>query len=170
MSYPSSIMFSMNRLSTSKRAQIIGCLVEGMSLRATTRLQSVSINTVTKLLVDLGGACSAFQDRTLLRLPCERIQADEIWTYCYARGKNVPAEKQGKFGYGTVWTWVAMCPDTKLVPSWRVGPHDLLEAALLLQDVHRRIPHRFQLSTDGWVSYADSVEEEWGAISTTRRS
>src|SRR6266516_1538873 len=100
-------MFSMNRLSTEKRARILGCLVEGMSLRATTRLEGVSINTVTKLLTDIGEACAAYQDMTLQDLPCLTLEADEIWAFCYAKAKNVPDEHQGEWGYGDVWTWVA---------------------------------------------------------------
>jgi IS1 family transposase len=156
-------MVSMNKLSTEERAKIIACLVEGNSIRGTVRLTGFAKNTVTKLLVDLGWACSDYQDRVLVNLPSMRIQCDEIWSFCHARPKNVPADKQDTFGYGSVWTWVAIDPDTKLVPTWRVGPHDHMEGVLLLQDLHQRIPRRIQLSTDGWGSYAESVEEEYGS-------
>src|ERR1700692_387359 len=119
-----SIMFSMNRLSIQDRAKILGMLVEGNSLRATSRLGDVSINTVTKLLVDLGVACAEYHNRTLRNLTCKRIQCDEIWAFCYAKQKNVPADKQGQFGYGDVWTWVAIDADTKFVPSFLVGRRD----------------------------------------------
>src|SRR6266571_2319717 len=105
----------MNRLTTEKRAQIIGCLVEGMSIRATVRVTGAAKNTVTKLLVDLGEACSAYMNEVMVDLPCRRIEADEIWSFCYAKAKNVPAEHEGQFGYGDVWTWVAIDADTKLV-------------------------------------------------------
>lgn len=153
----------MNRLSTQQRARIVACLVEGNSIRGTCRLTGAAKNTVAKLLVDLGVACSDYQDRVLVDLPCERIQCDEIWSFCHARAKNLPADKQGKFGYGSIWTWVALDPDSKLVPTWRVGEHDAMEGVLLLQDLRRRIPRRIQLTTDGWGSYAESVEEEYGA-------
>src|SRR5271167_2179470 len=98
-------MVSMNRLSTEKRAQIIGCLVEGNSIRATVRMTGAAKDTVTKLLVDLGEACAEYQDRVLRDLPCKSIQADEMWGFCYAKAKNVPDEHKDTFGYGDVWTW-----------------------------------------------------------------
>src|ERR1035441_1378722 len=109
----------MNRLSTEKRAQIIGCLVEGMSVRGTCRITGAAKNTVTKLVVDLGEACSAYQDRVLVDLPCRTLQCD--WNFVYAKAKNVPAERQGEPGVGDVWTWIAIDADSKLVPSWFVG-------------------------------------------------
>jgi|SRR6266545_4391688 len=99
-------------------------LVEGNSLRATSRMADCSINTVTKLLVDVGTACAEYQDKTLHDLPCKRIQCDEIWSFCYAKEKNVPEELKGQFGYGDVYTWTAMCADTKFVPSFMVGKRD----------------------------------------------
>src|SRR3989475_1990008 len=104
----SSIMVSMNRLSTEKRAQIIGCLVEGMSIRATVRVTGAAKNTVTKLLVDLGEAASAYMNEKLVELPCKVIEADEIWSFCHAKARNVPADHQGEWGFGDVWTWVAI--------------------------------------------------------------
>src|SRR5438046_1319358 len=138
----SRIMCSMNRLSTEKRAQIVACLVEGNSLRATCRLTGTSKNTVTKLLVDLGIACSVYQDRALRDLKCERVQADEIWSFCYAKAKNVPHDKQGEFGYGDVWTFTAIDADSKLCVSYRVGPRELQEAQLFMQDVVKRLAKR----------------------------
>src|SRR5579859_2484643 len=99
----SSIMVSMNRLSTERRAQIIGCLVEGNSIRATVRMTGAAKNTVTKLLVDLGEACAGYQDRVLRDLPCTTLEVDEIWAYCYSKQRNVPDEHKGEFGYGDVW-------------------------------------------------------------------
>src|SRR5437870_7949753 len=113
-------MVSMNRLTTEKRAQIIGALVEGNSIRATCRMTGAAKNTVTKLLVDLGAACESYQDRTLRDLGCRNVQVDEIWAYCYAKQRNVPTEHQGTFGYGDVWTFTATDADTKLVPTWLV--------------------------------------------------
>src|SRR5579859_7170798 len=114
-------MFSMNRLSLQDRARILGCLVEGNSMRATSRMCDVSINTVTKLLVDVGAACDMYQNETLKGLPCKRVQVDEIWSFCGMKERNVPKDKRGMPGYGDVYTWVAIDAETKLVPSWLVG-------------------------------------------------
>jgi IS1 family transposase len=148
----------MNRLSSEKRAAVVAALVEGNSIRATVRMTGVAKNTVTKLLTDLGIVCSVYQDRVMRDLPCERIQADEVWTFCYAKAKNVPTEKRGEFGYGDVWTWVALDADTKLVPSFRVGPRDLEEARLFMADVAKRMRNRVQLTTDGHRPYLVAVE------------
>ncbi|MGH7322054.1 MAG: IS1 family transposase [Candidatus Rokuibacteriota bacterium] len=152
----------MNKLPTAKRAEILGMLVEGNSLRATTRMADVSINTVTKLLVDLGATCAEYQDRVLVNLPCRRIQADEIWAFCYAKQKNVPADKTGTFGYGDIWTWTAMCADTKLIASWIVGRRDAGSAHALVQDLAGRLAHRVQLTTDGNRVYLSAVEDAFG--------
>src|SRR5215212_5078538 len=104
----SRIMVSMNRLTTEKRAQVIGALVEGNSIRATVRMTGAAKNTVTKLLVELGEACSAYQDLALRDLDCKTIECDEIWSYCYAKQKNVPQEFKGTYGYGDVWTFTAV--------------------------------------------------------------
>lgn len=121
---PSSIMFSMNRLPLAKRAQILGLLVEGISLRAASRLADVSINTVTKLLVDVGTACQAYHDEHVRNVTSRRVQCDEIWSFVYAKQKNVPAELKGQDGIGDVWTWVALDADSKLAISWLVGGRD----------------------------------------------
>jgi tetratricopeptide (TPR) repeat protein len=133
-------MFNMNRLSLEKRAQIIGCLVEGNSMRATSRLCDVSINTVTKLLVDVGAACSEYQDKAFRNLTCKRIQCDEIWAFCYAKKKNVPEVLKGRFGYGDVYTWTAIDAETKLVPSFATGPQSLHRSLTRhpRSSVHRR--------------------------------
>src|SRR5947209_3359431 len=104
----SSIMVSMNKLSRQERARIIGCLVEGNSIRATVMLTVAAKNTVLKLLVDLGAACSLYQDEAMRNLSSRRLQCDEIWSFCYAKEKNVSPTKQGQFGYGDVWTWTAI--------------------------------------------------------------
>src|SRR5438045_5143005 len=108
----------MNRLSTEERVRVLSALVEGNSIRATVRMTGIAKNTVVKLLSEVGRACSEYQDRTLRDLPCKKIQCDEIWSFCYAKEKNVPQEKKGTFGYGDVWTWTALDADTKLVPFW----------------------------------------------------
>jgi IS1 family transposase/lambda repressor-like predicted transcriptional regulator len=153
----------MNRLSIDKRAQIIGLLVEGNSLRATSRLADVSINTVTKLLIDVGSAAADYQDRTLLDLPCKRIQCDEIWAFCYAKEKNVPSALKGKFGYGDLWTWTAIDADTKLVPCFMVGNRDAQSARIFIEDLASRLKNRVQLTTDGLKVYLEAVEGAFGA-------
>jgi IS1 family transposase len=170
-------MFSMNRLSTEKRAQILSMLVEGNSLRATTRMAGCSINTVSKLLTDIGAACTVFQDRTLVNLPCTTIQADEIWTYCYAKQKNVPDEHKGTFGYGDVWTWTAIDADTKLVPSWLVGERTLDDCWTFIEDLKGRVNGRMQISTDAHATYRGVVplvfepgEVDWAQLIKRYRS
>jgi len=137
----------MDRLSTEKRAQIVGCLVEGNSIRATVRMTGAAKNTVTKLLVDLGKACAEYQDGVMRDLPCRTLQADEIWAFCYSKAKNVPEEHRGTFGYGDVWTWTAICADTKLVPSWLVGERTVSDAFVFMTDLADRLSHRVQLTT-----------------------
>lgn len=158
----SSIIISMNKLTNEKRTQILGMLVEGMSLRAITRLTGASINTVTKLLVDIGVACADYQDRTLRNLKCKRIQCDEIWAFCYAKEKNVPADKKGRFGYGDVWTWTAIDADAKLVPSFLIGNRDARSARMFIEDLASRLASRVQLTTDGLRVYLEAVEGAFG--------
>ena len=114
----------MNKLSTEKRAQVIGCLVEGMSIRATVRITGAAKNTITKLLADLGAACAVYQDKTFRGLNCKRFECDEIWSFCYAKKKNVPDELKGIFGYGDVWTWTAILLRFKARPGMACSkPH-----------------------------------------------
>lgn len=155
-------MVSMNRLTTEKRAAIIGSLVEGNSIRATVRMTGAAKNTVTKLLVDLGAACAEYQDRTLRDLPCTNIQADEIWSFCYAKQKNIPDEHKGEYGYGDVWTWTAICADTKLVPSWLVGERTTDDAWTFMDDLQGRLANRVQLTTDGLRAYLTAVAVTFG--------
>ena len=152
----------MNRLSIQERAHIVGMLIEGMSLRATSRLADVSINTVTKLLVDVGMASAEYQDKTLRNLKCKRIQCDEIWAFVYAKEKNVPADKKGQFGYGDVWTWTAIDADTKLVPSFMIGNRDARSAKIFIDDLAGRLASRVQLTTDGLKVYLEAVEGAFG--------
>ena len=152
----------MNKLSTEKRSQIVSSLVEGNSIRATTRMVGCSKNTVTKLLVELGQACAEFQDSALRYLPCTRLQVDEIWAFCYSKQKNVPPAKRGQFGYGDVWTFTAICDETKLVPTWLVGSRDGGTATEFMQDLASRLRHRVQLTTDGHLMYIEAVEDAFG--------
>jgi IS1 family transposase len=155
-------MVNMNRLSTEKRAQIVGALVEGNSIRATSRMTGAAKNTVVKLLVDLGEASAAYQDQTLRGLPCEFIECDEIWAYCYAKKKNVPEQHKGTFGYGDVWTWTALCADTKLVPSWLVGERTTDDAIVFMRDLEGRLSNRVQMTTDGLRAYWTGIGLSFG--------
>lgn len=152
----------MNRLSIEDRARIIGMLIEGNSLRSITRMTGCSINTVTKLLVDVGTASAEYQDRTLVNLNCKRLQCDEIWAFVYAKDKNVPADKKGQFGFGDVWTWTAIDADTKLVPSLLVGNRDTHSAHMFMQDLAARLRNRVQLTTDGPRAYLVAVNGAFG--------
>ena len=152
----------MNQLPLQHRAQVLGCLVEGNSIRATVRMTGVAKNTVVKLLADVGEACLAYQDEALRNLPCKRLQCDEIWSFCYAKEKNVPEAKKGQFGYGDVWTWTALCADTKLVPCWMLGTRDADAAKVFIKDLAGRLTHHVQLTTDGHKPYLEAVENAFG--------
>lgn len=153
----------MNKLDAKRRAQIVAALVEGASINSVCRMTGVSNNTVLKLLADLGKACAAYQDRTLRNLPCKRVQADEIWSFCYAKEKNLPDEMKGKFGFGDVWTWTAIDADSKLIISWLVGGRSVSYASKFMADVASRLTNRVQLTTDGHKAYLRAVEKAFGA-------
>jgi IS1 family transposase len=156
-------MPGMNRLLLSKRAQIIRALTEGNSVRATARMADCSQNTVFKLIADVGAACAAYQDRVLRDLPCKRIQCDELWSFCRAKEKNVPAEKKDQFGYGDVWLWMAVCADAKIVPCWHIGRRGADTANEFMADLAGRLRNRVQLTTDGHKAYLEAVERAFGA-------
>jgi len=157
------IMSSMaNVLSTAKRVQIISALVEGVSVRATARMVGVSKDTVMKLGVEMGEACARYQDETLRELACKRLQVDEIWSFIYAKQKNVPQDRLGEFGVGDVWTFTAIDAETKLIPSFLIGSRDAGSATELLQDLASRLVNRVQLTTDGHKMYLSAVEEAFG--------
>ncbi|MEP0823436.1 MAG: IS1 family transposase [Ignavibacterium sp.] len=153
----------MNRLSLEKRSQIIGLLVDGNSLRATTRLTGASKNTVAKLLVDLGKACQKYHDENVRGVAARRIECDEIWAFVYGKGKNLPTKYRGQYGMGSIWTWVALDVDSKLAVSWLVGNRDAMCARILMADVESRLKNRVQLTTDGLKAYLDAVDEAFGA-------
>lgn len=153
----------MNKLPNSKRVQIISALVEGMGINAVSRMVGVSNNTVLKLLADIGNACAIYQDKAFKNLPCKRIECDEIWSFCFAKQKNLKPELQGVFGYGDVYTWVAIDAETKLVPSWLVGTRDGRCAMEFITDLASRLANRIQLSTDGYKAYLNAVEDNFGA-------
>lgn len=152
----------MNVLPIEKRAQIIGLLVEGNSMRAVTRLVGCSINTVTKLLEDVGAACLAYQDATIRNIKSKRVQCDEIWSFCYSKEKNVAPEDKNFMGHGDAYTWTAIDADTKLAISWLVGRRDQEYAEAFLGDLASRLSERIQLTTDGWGPYIGAVDKVFG--------
>ena len=152
----------MNALSIKKRAQIIGCLVEGNSMRATARLVDVAFNTVKKLLIEVGTACAEYQAAVLHDLPCTKIQCDEIWAFVGCKEKNLAEHRRGEFGLGDVYTWVAMCADTKIVPSFLIGKRDAEYGKAFMQDLASRLKNRVQLTTDGHKVYLEAVEKAFG--------
>jgi IS1 family transposase len=153
----------MNKLPIAKRAAILGMLAEGMSLRATSRLADVSINTVTKLQVEAGAACQAYQDEHLRDLTSRRIQCDEIWSFVYAKDRNLPSDKWNTFGFGSVWTWTAIDADSKLIISWLVGTRDADSATILMRDLASRLRYRVQLTSDGHRAYLTAVDDAFGS-------
>jgi IS1 family transposase len=153
----------MNRLPLAKRAQILNFLVEGNSLRAASRLADVSINTVYKLLIDAGEACLAYQDQAFRNLSCKRLQLDEIWSFIYTKQRKVMLAKKAPETAGDVWTWVAICADTKLVPSWRVGDRSGATAIEFVCDLSSRLANRVQITSDGHRAYLEAVEAGFGA-------
>jgi IS1 family transposase len=154
-------MVIMNRLTTAKRTAVVKALVEGCSIRATVRLTSVAKNTIVKLLVELGAACTKYQDGALRNLPCKRLQCDEIWSYVGGKDKNLSAEKKAD-GLGSIWTWTAIDADTKLVPSWLVGSRDTATAYEFMMDLASRLRGRVQLTTDSYRPYLTAVDGAFG--------
>ncbi len=153
----------MYTLSLEQKIRVVSSLVEGNSIRATCRITDVAKGTVTRLLGSIGKACLEYQDVVLRDLPCKYIQCDEIWSFCYAKEKNVPEELKGKLGFGDVWTWVAIDAETKLVPSWSVGLRDANYAQKFMDDLKSRLANRVQLTTDGHKVYLWAVENAFGS-------
>ena len=155
----SRIMVSMNRLSRDRQIAVVKALVEGCSIRATVRMTGVAKNTIINLLVDLGAACEAYQAEKLVNLPCKRIQCDEIWSFVGAKQKQV---NNGAAGVGDVWTWTAICADTKLIASWQVGDRGSETAKGFISDLAGRLANRVQLTTDGHKVYLNAIENAFG--------
>jgi IS1 family transposase len=142
----------MNKLPLEKRVQILSMLCEGSSMRSISRVADVSINTVTKLLVDAGEACANFHYETVRGVRSARVQCDEIWSFCHSKAANTPAERT-RIGHGDVWTWTAIDADSKLIVSWMIGDRSAETANLFMDDVASRLANRVQLTTDGWKPY-----------------
>lgn len=153
----------MNKLPLAKRVQILAMLCEGSSMRSISRVADVSINTVSKLLVEAGEACLAIHDETVRNVKASRIQCDEIWSFCYAKQKNVADAKAAPDGAGDVWTWTALDADTKLMVSYFVGDRGAESAMILMDDLSGRLANRVQLTTDGHGPYLEAVEGAFGA-------
>jgi IS1 family transposase len=145
-----------------RRAAIVAALVEGVGIRATCRMTGASKGAVTRLIADLGPACAAYMDAAFHDLQCKTLDIDEIWAFCYAKSKNVPEDKRGVFGYGDVWTFTAIDADSKLIPSFMVGPRDGGTATEFMQDLAGRLANRVQLTTDGHKMYLGAVEDAFG--------
>ena len=153
----------MNRLPKDKRIQILNMLVEGSSMRSVSRVAGVSINTVTKLLVDAGTTCERLHDALVHDVEARRVQCDEIWSFCYAKGKNVLRAEAAPYGAGDVWTWTGLDSDSKLLISWYVSPgRDAGYAIEFMDDLRSRLATRVQLSTDGYRAYLEAVEGAFG--------
>ena len=152
----------MNRLSRAKQKMILSLLVEGSSMRSISRTVGVSINTVTKLLVDAGNACAAYHDATVRNVPSKRIQCDEIWSFCYTKERNVQRAKAAPQGAGDVWTWTALDSDSKLIISYEIGDRFARTALEFMHDLKDRLANRVQLTTDGHRVYLEAVESAFG--------
>lgn len=153
----------MNKLSTEEKIRVVACLVEGNSLRSTVRMTGIHRTTIQKLLVELGAACSAYQDKAMRNLKLTRLQCDEIWAFVGCKQKNVETTQHMRDGWGDVWTWTALDADTKLVPCWYVGTRDGGAAYHFIHDLKARLANRVQLTTDGHKAYLTAVEDAFGA-------
>ncbi|MGA2184244.1 MAG: IS1 family transposase [Bryobacteraceae bacterium] len=152
-----------NVISTAKKIAVISALVEGCSVRSTVRLTGVSKGAVLRLLASVGKACADYQNATIRSIPAKRVQIDEIWSFCYAKQKNVTNKMLDEVGFaGDVWTFTAIDAETKLVISWAVGRRDAGCATDFLQDVASRLSNRIQLTTDGHKMYLTAVPDAFG--------
>src|SRR5690242_992467 len=147
----------MNKLPSEKRVQILSMLVEGSSMRSISRVADVSINTVSKLLVDAGEACATFHDDHVRGVKAKRIQCDEIWAFGHAKQKNVPSAKKAPDKAGDVWSWAELDADSKLIVTWFVGERDVDAAIRFIGDLAERVVGRVQLTTDGHKRYVGAV-------------
>ena len=153
----------MNKLPFEKGVQALNMLVEGSSMRSISRVVGIDMGAVTKLLVDAGEACMAYHDEAVRNIPARHVQCDELWAFCYAKQKNMERAKGVVDKAGDVWTWTAVDSDTKLIISWLVGGRDSGNALEFLDDLHKRVADRIQLSTDGHSAYRAAVEDAFGA-------
>jgi IS1 family transposase len=153
----------MNILATDKRAQILHCLVEGCSMRSTTRLTGAAKKTVERLLISAGAACAEYMDKTMRNLPCKVLQVDEVWSFTYCKQANIPEDLEGADTIGDTWTWIAMDSKSKLVPCFHVGKRDATDAYKFINDLAGRLVSRVQLTSDGHSAYVQAVEDAFGS-------
>lgn len=151
----------MKQLSKEKRAAIIRCLCDGVSVRGTQRITGASVDAIQKLTRDLGEAVLQFQDHALRNVKSSRVECDEVWCFCYAKDKNLPDDMRGCPGVGSIWTWTALCAESKLLISWRLGARDAANAHYFMRDVSERLANRVQLTTDGNRMYLAAVENNF---------
>ena len=155
---------TVNQLPTEKRAQILHLLLEGSSMRSVERITGASINTIKKLLIDAGEACAKFHDETVRAVESDKVQCDELWSFCYAKAKNVERIKGNPEHAGSVWTWTAMDVDSRLILTWHVSQaRDKENATEFMQDVGQRLNRRVTVVTDGLESYVEAVEQAFGS-------
>jgi len=159
----SSIIVNMNRMSAERRTRVLSALVEGNSIRATCRMTGTAKGTVMTLLADAGAACQDYQDAALRNLGCQHIQCDEIWSFVYAKARNLPVERRRQWGVGDVWTWTALDAESKLAVHWLVGTRDPDTAAVFMRELATRLANRVQLTSDGWHAYLEAVPGAFGA-------
>ena len=161
--FRSSIILDMNRLSATGRCNVIRCQIEGCSIRSTVRVTGVAKKTVLRLLGEVGVFCLEYQDAAFQNLNCQRLQVDEMWSFVYAKQKNVtPAIAEKNSAAGDAWLWVAIDADTKLVPSWSIGPRDAVTAHEFLMDIAGRLKNRVQMTSDGLKLYLEAVDYALG--------
>jgi IS1 family transposase len=149
----------MNRLPLEKRVQVLAALCEGASIRATVRMTGAAKNTIVKLLAEVGDACDAYQYANLRNLKCARVQCDEVWSFCYAKERNLKKQLRGTVGIGDMWTWTAIDPDSKLVVSWHLGKRSRDDAWRFIRDLAERVRSQaVQITTDGFGVYNEPIE------------
>lgn len=154
----------MNKLTREQRIRVVNCLIEGCSIRATVRMTGIAKKTVMRLLYEVGSFCESYQDRVLRNLPCRRIQVDELWGFNYCKEKNLTEEIAERIpSAGDVWLWVAIDPETKLVPCWQLGGRDAGTAFSFIHDLKDRLSSRIQLTSDGHRVYLTAVESAFGS-------
>jgi len=158
------IILFVNRLDSTTRAQIVNCLIEGCSIRATVRMTGAAKKTVMRALVEVGEVCARFQHDAFRNLNSQRIQVDELWAFIYAKERNVTPDIAAKHeGAGNIWLWVAIDADTKIVPCWYLGDRGQKSAHIFMNDLAARLTNRVQLTSDGHKCYREAVEFAFGA-------
>src|SRR6266849_876693 len=144
-------------LTIEQKTRVLNCLIEGMSVRATSRITGTAKGSILSLIRTVGPACEAFMDRWITSLTCERIELDECWAFIHAKDRNLPDKLHGKDGYGSVWTWTAICPDCKLIPAYAIGTRDLRTSAPFLRKLATKFEQRVQITSDGNTQYGMNV-------------